>query len=624
MAIQLPEVKRIEPDQTSSVGRIQANVPNPQRDLAEGQAGIDSVAGQAIKYRNQQADQTANSIATNQENEAAQRFKLIMEGDPERGIIGAKYSKDNPDLVHADVDRKMQDTLKELSSAPDGQEWSTETQNLVNIRLNRKAEELRLQQLTEYGAQKMKFDDNGTETSVKLNQQAMPDSSTHIDPESIARGDRSTLGPIETNLNSLRQARIEQGIRYGADHENENGQDHYRAADGTLKAVDLSPSTKLAILQDRSTGIHDTIDNLIKTGATDPQALAKAKVLMDQYGAQIETHKQGPLNQEYLKSENNLKATTLARKIQDLPVAQIKDAIAKESNPFVAEMAEKKAADHSRYMEAMTKQKESQNYRVAFTQADALLKADPATTWSMAQTDPKIQSSLGSTTPSQRRALEAMFNPPKVSDQGAIAAAQNFMAGHDEKYPDITKAPTEYIAMLKTKLNTTDRNKIDSTIMKIVDPTNGALLAQHQDLMRLVQQKAIASGIIPVDAAQGGKIVPGTEAYKRLGDIQSKFTEATKNMGNLTADQRDAETGKFIHTLIKGDPTYGQNYEAPKKMQAYGPAFGTTAPPAGAPKTEKQIRTKAIGLWQQNPANKGIPSGPVLKKFIQDHPEVSK
>lgn len=623
MAIQLPEVKRMDTDQPDSVGRIQTQVPDARQDLQQEQSSIAGVAEQAIKYRNDIAHQTADTIATDSSNQFDSWYKEQMYGNPDKGVIGLKFQEGNPTDLFKDFDKRAQGKLNDLAQ---GQDWSEETQNLVNRRLSRKAQELRDQSLTEYGAQQSKYDDHVTESRVKLSGDAMPSHSAVIDPESIANGDRSTLGPIQNDISEIQNARIAQALRYGGAQLDPNGMSAYTDSGGQEHRVTLGPVTQQKIKEDLSKALHDTTDNLIKSGSNDPNILAKAKVMMNEFGQHIEPLKQGGIQAEFDKAKVKNEAQNLAEAGLHLSTDEFEKSIA-GSSVAVKEEARKLKFDQGRFMEGMEKQKETVNYRQAYTAADALLKSNPATTWSMAQQNPVIQNTLASMTPGQRHNVEAMFNPPKISDQFALANAQRFMAGNDPTYPDVTKAPPEYMASLKSKLNVTDRNKLDSTVTKLLDPSSGQLLQQHQDLMRIVQQKAIASGLVSVDQTQGGKVVPGTDAFKRLGDIQSKFTEATKNMGNLTSAQRDEEAGKFVHTLIKGDPTYGQAYEAPKKFQAYGAAFGTTAPPAAAnvPKTDKEIRTKAISLWQNmNPANRGVPSKPVLDRFIQDHPEVKK
>lgn len=624
MAIDLPSVKPIQDQGDASVGRIQAQVPDARQDMAQGEAGVTGIAQQAIKYRNDIADQTADTTATDRENKLAQRFKLLMDGDPESGAVGVKYQTGDPIELHKNLDSQMQDYLKELSTAPDGQSWSTETQNLVNRRLGRKSQELGVQQLTEYGAQKHKYDDGITETGVKTAQIALPESTTHIDPQAISQGDTSSLDLVRKNFADINQYRIAQGVRYGADVEDPNGEAHYTAPDGTIKAVRLSPTTALKIKEDMSKAVYDATDNLIKTGQQDPAIMAKAEVMKNLYGHYVDPMKQGSLGEEYNKGVTALKANTLSRQIQDLPPGQIKAAIAAEPNVFVAREAEKLVAEHDLYMGRMKKQQEDVNYQKGYQQADALLKSNPILTWSQAKNDPVIQATLDKANPTQRHALETMFNPPKVSDEGAKSRMMDFLAGNDEKYPGsaITQAPQAYINQIKSGLSTPDRNKVDNKLMSWVG-TNSNLMAQHQDFMHLVEKAAIAQGLIPVDPI-AGKVVEGTPEFKQLNDIKYQFTEDMKNSGFIPDPaRRQEEVGKFIATMVKKSPTYGQEYKGPAKFQGTGAAFGT--PPQGPqPMTDKQIRTKAIGLWQQDPNNKGIPSQSILDKFIQDHPEVRK
>jgi hypothetical protein len=615
MAIQLPEVKRIEPDAPVSVGRIQANVPDPRADLASEQSGINNLAEQGIKYRNQVADQTADTIATDAANKFAQRWKTEMYGDPETGKVGAKYMQGNPTDTFKQFDATMQGHLNDLSSSSGDNDWSQETQNLVNRRLGKKAQELQMRTLTEYGAQQNKYDDNVTETAVKMNADAMPSATATIDPQSVATGDKSTLQPIQEKISNIQNARIAQALRLGGATLDPNGQSAYTDAGGQEHRVTIGPVTQQKIKEDLSKALHDSTDNLIKTGAEDPQILAKAKVMMNEFGNYIEPLKQGGIQAEFNKAQVKNEAYQLAGDGGHMSPDQFEKTLDGHSYEVQTE-ARKIKSDNSRYMEADRRNQQELNYRTAYQQAVQFKQANPAATETQLEQQPFFKNFESKMDPKDVRAIKEVVEPPKVSDQNAVVRVNAILRG-DVQGMDPTQMTGDQWNKEFSGLNETDRTAFAREAAKASGPEN--MTKQFSANTRAITElksQAVRSGLVSYDARDGSqKFDPGGNNDKTFGAMQYAFTQKLQQInagGNLNPAEMKDEAAKFLTDWKSNTP-----YEPPvKKFKASGPAFGTAQPavPTKVPRTQVQINGSAIKDYTNQ--NGRAPNAKELKDYI--------
>lgn len=614
MAIVLPEVKRLEPDQPVSVGRLNTNVPDPRADLTSEQAGINGLAEQGIKYRNQVADQTADTIATDAANKFEQRWKTEMYGDPETGKIGAKYMQGNPTDTFKQFDDTMQGHLNDLSNKDGDQNWSQETQNLVNRRLSKKAEELQMQTLTEYGSQQSKYDDNVTETAVKMNSDAMPSATATIDPASIATGDKSTLQPMNEKIANIQNARIAQALRYGGATLDVNGQSAYTDAGGQEHRVTLGPVTQQKIKEDLSKAIHDSTDNLIKTGQEDPNILAKAKVVMDNYGQYIEPLKQGGIQQEFQKAQIKNEAYQLAGDGGHMTPDQFEKTLQGKSYEVQTE-ARKIKADNSRYMEDDRRNQQQLNYRTAYQQTVQFKQANPAATETQLEQQPFFKNLEAKMDPKDVRAVKEVVDPPKVSDQDARVRVAAILRGDIQGMDPRTMTGDQWNKEF-AGLNEGDRSFFGREASKAGDQSTTKQFSANTRAIADLKAQAVRTGAVRYDARDGSqKFEPGGDNDKAFGDMQYAFTQKLQQInagGDLNPAEMQQEAAKFLADYKAKIP-----YEPPvKKFKASGSAFGTstTAPPAKVPRTQVEINGAASKDYLSTFGSK--PNADQLKAFI--------
>lgn len=550
--IEIPRVQSIGAPEPQSVGRLQMpalNVEGPADKMTD---AVDKLGQTAIQYQDKIADQTADTIATNASNQLEMQFKKKMYGDPETGAKGLKYMQGDPDKLYPEFDKQMQGIGESLSKPQGDDSWSPETQTVVNRRLNKKAQELQLQSLTEYGNQSKKYDDNTTEDGVTLAQQGMPDASTLVQP-----GNDSSFKPLEDRIDAIRQLRIKQAVRYGNAVHDENGTDSYTDKDGNEQSVTLGDSVKVAMSQDVSKGLYDTLDNLVKSGDLD-----KAKAIQEKYGNMLDPVSKDKLAKSFDKEETDQDAYDLAEKIgrgAD-PATVLKDA-----DPEVKHKALQFANENDRALEALKDRKSKDNYNAA---ANYVLKqqqngteyAGPA----QLDQDPYIKHIMGNITDAkQRQALYHMVDQPKDSSDSATAKMQNLMFGNDPNNDIRTISPEDFNQYL-AGLSKSDRRKYQNKYEAMQTETGAQLQTKYKNFGVEFDKQAVGAGLLNKNAY--GKF-SGSDEVKEI-QMKEELQNTIDKTGPMTPKEIQDWVGKFV-----ADKKAGQVFSPPVR-----PKFqGTTA-----------------------------------------------
>ncbi len=610
MAIEIPTVKRIAPEAPASVGRLQVQLPNAQTDLKSTSAALDGVAEQAIKYRNQVADQHADTIATDAANQFEQRWKTEMYGDPEKGTVGAKFQTGDPTAIYKKFDDTMQGHLNDLSN---NDQWDTETQNLVNRRLGKKAEELRLQTLTDYGNQQHKYDDGITGSGVKLAQQAMPDASTFIQP-----GDASTLQPIQTKIANIQNLRIAQALRYGGAQEDPNGQTAYTAPDGTIKRVTLGPATQLQIKKDLSDGLYGTMDNLVKTGTTD--SLAKAQVMKDNFGDMLDPLRRDKLATEFKKSQLNAAAFGVAdaARTSGNPDA----ALAKIDDPEVRHKALSIINEDQRNMEQIKGRQSKANFNPLMQHILEVMHSDtPYSGTNAMEADPLFKAMKDKITdPKQIQALYHAVEKPKENSPAALTKMQNLVTGQDPNN-DITKMSPSDFALFKVGLNDSAQKKYDGIYEKAHTQSGAQIMTSYRYADKELADQMV--GVGQVQKNQWGKFA-GKDEAKMIQYRQEMEDFLATSDHPMKPDEIKQHVREYTNSIVTKQalapinvkPAFngGQQPAAPKQQTPMAPV----PPPSTFGSMTPGTKWQYIQSWRKaNNNTRETPSSAVLEDFIK-------
>lgn len=605
--IEIPTVKRIATEAPQSVGRIQTQIPDGSAGIRSTGTALEGVAEQAIKYRNQVADQHADTVATDVANQFEQRWKTELYGDPQNpGKVGAKFQTGNPTDIYKKFDDTMQGHLDELSS---NDQWDTETRNLVNRRLGKKAEEFRLQTLTDYGNQQHKYDDGVTGSGIKLAQQAMPDASVFIQP-----GDDSTLAPLQTKIANIQNLRIAQALRYGSAQEDPNGQTAYTAPDGTVKRVTLGPTTQIQIKKDLSDGLYATMDNLVKLGTSD--SLAKAAVMKDKFGDMLDPLHRDKLTKDFEASRIKAAAFVAAEKARTSgnPAAALQGA-----DPEVRHKALSIINEDQRNMEQIKGRQSKANFNPLMQHVLEVMHSDtPYSGTNALEADPLFVAMKDKVTdPKQLQALYHAVEKPKESSQAALTKMQNLITGQDPNN-DITKMTPSDFALFKVGLNGAAQKKYDGIYEKAHTQTGAQIMTSYKYADKELADQLV--GINHIQRNQWGKFA---------GRDEAKWIQARQEMEDYIATSDHPMKPDEIKQHVREYAVHVQTGEALKPITTMpkfngGNQNATPQPPAGnaPPVSVFGAMTPAtkfgyIQQWRKANNTRETPSSKTLEDFIK-------
>jgi hypothetical protein len=600
MPIQLPELNRIEPQSTVSNAEIKAPALHGDNSLASASRALEGVGKELIDYQNTLAHQEADSIATQADNDLQMYHKEVMEGDPTNGKPGFQNKLGDPDKDFADVKTKMNDRLKELSA---NENWSPETQALVNRRLNKRSQELYIQTLTAWGNRKQKFDDEVQEKGVKLAQDGMNFAASFLDPE-----DATSTQMIRDKLNDINELVIAHAVKYGTASENESGSFAYKAPDGTVKKVVLTPVAEQKLRSSMADGVFKAWESVLYSDA--PDAPAKAKMIEEQFGELLTASKRkdmkGKARAEAVKREA-LGLAALSRSIG------LEAALKRTDDEEVRQKAVSFANTFDSQMEAMKSRRSTKNYKAAFK----MMKERDYKSWTEAEADPdfvKIVSTV--TSPQEYKGLQSQLEKKTISDPEAVASLNIISAGQDPNHT-LETMDWETLSMYTSRLAPVDKRAWEGRWRKAHSPDGNQIAKQYTQGLKELNRLVIANDLISTNMY--GKF-QGDNATK-FNKWASEFQEHLDSSDHaMKPNEIRLEAMKFVkQKLIDEDTTIPKmNLRIKRKTETKKEKDPTDLVPAWFGQMNDATKMQYILEWRKEKGLKtGRPSQKELYEFVE-------
>lgn len=606
MAIEIPRIRQMEPEATPRTPGINYTPPNVIAPAERVERAAEGFAEKVIKYQNNIEDQTADTIATDQTNKFETWYNEQMHGtppDPTTGRAatdGIKNMKGDPDKIYAEFDKAAQEKLNELSQS---EGWSQQTQNLVNRRMSRKAEQLHTSMLTEYGNQSKKYGDEKSTAGVKLNQNGLVDATTFIRPD-----DATSFDQVNQRLNAITDLRIRQAVRNGLAQESENGEASYMRADGTIARVNLDPQVKYLIGQDKSKGLYDAIQNLVDVGAND-----KVNMMKEKYWDQLYPDQRDKLNKGMKTNMVKAEAFSIVEKAREIG---IEAALKQASSEEVRHQALQFHADDVRHKSAIKKEYNDQNYKVAMNRALELMESGQLTGgMTQLEGDPVYKKAMhGVDDPKLKIAIRDQVMHPKYSDDKAMLKMQDLLTGKDPENK-IENMSAAQFATYQSGLAGSEQRKNWDIYRKIHSPTGAQVLQSFRYADKELMDQLI--GIGHIEKNMWGKVVGKDEAklIKARGEMEAYLSTANYIMKPEEIKQHVREyvvsvtTGKALEPISKPNTFNGGGAGDDKKKEINYVG-----------KMTLKARYEAVLDWRKaNPGNDTVtPSTAVLNRFLNE------
>lgn len=559
MPIELPKIQVENPVGAAEAPRIQVQPLNTEAPMAHQQAALEGLGKEIIRYREQVINHEADNTATNADNKFQDWHKKEMygdPGDPAKGIpatTGLLYKKGvDPKVLYDDFNKRAQAKLDELSSAPKDQDWSGVTQNVVNRRLNKRAEELHNESLTNYGHQKYEFDKGLMTTGVDFAKKAMPLASAQVDPDHP-----ETFGPLQAKIEDIKQPIIQNALQYGGAVQTENG-------------IILTPALKAQVAKEVSDGLYKTIDNLYNSDQGDGVMIKKADAIKHQFADQLDPFHKDSLGDKAEKAVLKQKSLQLAQII----MSKGPNAPEIANAPLeVRQNAVKFANEYARDMDQMKTRKQNENFDKASKALDQIQQSgQPYSGVLGMRENPVIKRVWDNLSAKQQQALEHSVEAPKTTSPASQVKWDLLRTGQDPDGKSLVGMPRSELTTYMSGMKATDQKAAIATWTKMNTQTGPQTEQQYKAFATEFEHQAIGAGLL--HNVPNSKILTSGDQSK-YENYKKELLDKIDGYGPTTPKERSDIVAQFV-----ADKKAGASFERPTRK-----AFnGTTKapPPSGA------------------------------------------
>lgn len=533
MPIQIPDLKRFNPVEPASVGRLKAEIPDSTKQVAKTNEMLGDLGKGAVDYLARIEREQIDVEATKRENSYETAFAAKLSQ--------AKASQGDPTEVYNKLDSDMKEYFDQLAG---DENLPARTKEAVVKKLSNTANRLQLQRLSEQGNQQIKYEDAVDKASIDLKKKALMEATTHIDPS-----DKSSFSMFDGLVGEITQTHLGRASKRGGATLDENG-----------VVTKLGPVAHDQLGKDISEGVYNAMDNLIKAGQ-----LEKAKALKERYWQYLEPNKQTALSDDFAKGEVESlsyraayggKMTTILDGITD-PVKREK----------VRDEALKLQDSRQQHIEAQNARASKGNYNQALNYINDITRKDP-TAFAGGIIDMEKDDTLKRLLPritdaKQKQAVFDAVVQPKETNEAARANYQNILFGTHPDYPEgLVGVSPEDMQGIVSRMNKSDQKKA-WTKYESFNSETGAEKQQHMKAAggELFNQLA-AVGYIRRNRYNPAR--PAFEQEGKLTNAQNEFIDQIDKLG-LDPKQTKDEARKFALAKIKNEV-----YQPPEKRSFKG------------------------------------------------------
>ncbi len=303
MAIQIPQVKRLAPQQDESVGRIDVKPADPSKGNALVDKAVLGVAEDYAKFEEKAAEQAADDTGRQAGVEYVSWRKSELE----------KINKlpGDPTTQYAEFDRKSAERQKEIAAKYEGSDWRTKE------RVNAKIQDYHWDTEDERKVGENNRQQNFRESIFNTELDVKRDSAfkaSHLFNEN----DPATVAALDKHIQGIKASYNDKYREFGLVRTEEKVNE-----DGTVTKTDVADDI---VKQEAKKGVAPAIEAIIKNfnNAGHPE---KAKAIYERYKDDLPLKMQVDLansnKSEFVAKEAAGHAATILRNFPDDPVGQI-------------------------------------------------------------------------------------------------------------------------------------------------------------------------------------------------------------------------------------------------------------------------------------------------------------
>lgn len=476
MAVKIPEIKRVGPVDTASVGRLEARAPDSTQAFKQASNALTQVTGEVVQQLDEYERQAADT-------EATKRDAVLQSWATER-MSALKNLEGDPTELYNQFDQEFSAKLGELSN--DGS-LSERTRNAIAKKLTNTANHIQLQRLTQAGAQQSKYDETVNNAGLELKKNALVEATTVLDP-----ADASSLAPFDDLVGNIRELVIKHGMKVGTVTADENGETFYLDDDGNPVRVKLNESAKYRMAKELSEGIYNAMDNLVKANQID-----KANFLKEKYGMYLDPVKRKALADDFEKNQiENIAYQAADSKDMSKVLEQIKDPVQRSK---ARDKAETIRADRMARRERTAEIASKTNYNALMKHVQNKMRENPDAFigQSELEADPMFKNLYNKITDAkQQKAIYDTVLAPKETSQAAQVRLQKLFFGDDTENDIATMDPDVFYTEYLPGASKSDRKRYTKMFEAARNETGSERNQKMKEAGKLLEDQLVSVGYL--------------------------------------------------------------------------------------------------------------------------------
>lgn len=415
MAVQLPQIKRFDPVEQPSVGRIEAPIPDGSKGFQQGVQGVQNVLEVMDKAERDAAD--TEGLKAGSEYDKALNIKLY--GD--KNTRGAIHYKGNPDDVHGSLDKDADDLEASIMKRYEGA--SARTRKAVERALISKKNQFSDKKITAYGYQRATYENQVEEDSLDLDMNNAGQSIANFDGKND-----STLRPFEANIESIRQTILRGGLKNGTTLQSDDGKFEVLDGDQRLK-VNMTEISARRFAEKRSKATYNAVNTLLMS--KQPEL---AKKLIEKYPDYLDSALEAKVNKQITEVEVDVNSSKAVARLENLDYKEQQAALEKMSEKTQEDREVKsRVTDRLYSLQTQRKLGEERNSDAVAEQLmthieDEMSKGKYVTYADFQQSEEYIAKMGEVTKKRDRDTIRDMFEKRKKSEPDALAEAYDKVA----------------------------------------------------------------------------------------------------------------------------------------------------------------------------------------------------
>lgn len=608
MAVQIPEVKRMNPVEDTSVGRLDSrNLPDPVPSMERTSSALLGFGKEAMTVGERFEREAIDTEKTKASTELETFFDEKMHGKQgtvdQPGERGIRNSDGDPAELYSGLDDQLAEKFKSLTS---NEKYDPRMTKEVTKHLTDTMNRLHLKKTLEYGDQQSKYDNKVSEAQIDLEKGNLLSASARINAD-----DPSTVPMFDGTVGRIRDLIIKNGIKTGSvipTDDDKKANALYVAEDGKPNKVILNPVVQDKLSKTLGEGIGNAIENLINSGNTEGAQLLKEKY-NDYLGMEKRKGLVKDLEAAAIKKESYQTAATLKNKTPD----QI-DSLLSDKKPEVRAKTLEILDDEQRRLDNMQKRSDKTNYDYVAKKLLAIQNSnDPIQ--SNVDLENNADYALASKKIKDPKLLMGLKNivlAPKDTPESVREKWQNVVAGTDPEISLVGMKP-EDLSVYTSSMNKADRNRANVLWQRFNDPETGTETSQRYKLAdKALQSHLLAVNYLTKD--QFGKLPQDEESKLTFArDDMHKYLDARGNLP-MSPKEIDEFTRSYSVSKMKGEA-----FKPPEVSKFNGNK--NSPPAAGNTQTPSKNAMYYVKLWQSKNPGKQIPilTSPDFQKFIKEN-----